>query len=96
MREVLVKAGWTLADSKIFVEAGLLPRIIRASMQYYFYLLLHLRHILVWDPLRIEEWFHTLNTMRPNYETPVPHAVRRSQVLLQSYTYLRTRRLPVL
>jgi hypothetical protein len=90
MCEVLVKAGWTLADSKMFVEAGLLPRIIRASMQYYFYLLLHLRHISSgtaenWKNIGLIHLEHHASQLR-NIRT---YAVRRSQVLLQSYTYLR-------
>ncbi len=89
MCEVLLKAGWILPDAKMFVEAGLLPRIIRTTMQYYFNLLLHLRHM----SSSIENWtnigsihlIHHASQLR-NIRT---YAVRRSQVLLQSYTYLR-------
>jgi hypothetical protein len=90
MCEVLMKAGWTLPDSKMFVEAGLLPRIIRATMQYYFFLLLHLRHISSgpaenWKNLgRIHLEHHAMQLR--NIRT---YAVKRSQVLLQTYTYLR-------
>jgi hypothetical protein len=59
-------------------------------MQYYFYLLLHLRHI---SSGPVENWKnigrihleHHASQLR-NIRT---YAVRRSQVLLQSYTYLR-------
>jgi hypothetical protein len=90
MCEVLMKAGWTLPDSKMFVEAGLLPRIIRATMDHYFYLLLHLRHlssgpVTNWKNIGRIHLLHHATQLR-NIRT---YAVRRSQVLLQVYTYLR-------
>ena len=90
MCEVLMKAGWTLGDSKMFVEAGLLPRIIRATMEYYFYLLLHLRQLSSgiasnWKNIGRIHLLHHAIQLR-NIRT---YAVRRSQVLLQVYTYLR-------
>jgi hypothetical protein len=90
MCEVLMKAGWTSSDSKMFVEAGLLPRIIRATMDQYFYLLLHLRHLSAgpvtnWTNIGRIHLLHHATQLR-NIRT---YAVRRSQVLLQVYTYLR-------
>jgi hypothetical protein len=90
MCEVLMKAGWTLSGSKMFVEAGLLPRVIHATMDQYFYLLLHLRHLSTgpvtnWRNIGRVHLLHHAAQLR-NICT---YAVRRSQVLLQVYTYLR-------
>jgi hypothetical protein len=88
--EILYRVGWTTADANLWITAGLLPRLIRATMQWWLELHIHLQTISNANP---EHWdevvlphieYHSKNLARIR-----KWSLTRSMLVLQSYIYLR-------
>jgi hypothetical protein len=90
MREVLFNAGWTKEDADVYCEAGLLPRIIRRSMTIYYELHIHFQTVAMMNPEAWEDCgkMHVDHHAKQLRQIRM-YAARRSQMILQTYTYLR-------
>jgi hypothetical protein len=88
--DVLYRAGWEHDHALLYFEAGMLPRIVKSTLQYYYQLLLHLRTISTKDP---NAWESTGSVHLLHHATQLRHirmfSTRRIQMITQNYTYLR-------
>jgi hypothetical protein len=90
IREVLYNAGWTQEDAELYCEAGLLPRIIARTFDFYYALLLNLlamanRNMDGWEHIGQEHLLHHARQLRIIRR----YASKRSQLILHVYVYLR-------
>jgi hypothetical protein len=89
-REVLYNNGWTTNDADLWITAGLLPKIIRHTMQWWLELHVSLQTISNANP---EHWDEVV-LPRISYHSKCLARIRkwsltRSMMILQSYIYLR-------
>ena len=88
--ETLYNAGWTTADANLWITAGLLPRIIRATMQWWLELHIHLQTISNANP---EHWDQAVIPHLEYHSRNLAHirkwSLTRTMLVLQNYTYLR-------
>jgi hypothetical protein len=89
MTDSLFHAGWEIEEANLFYQAGLLPTIMRLTMEHYWELLSHLRNIATehledWEAAFTHVVHHSekLRVIRDN-------AATRNQMLFQNYVYLR-------
>jgi hypothetical protein len=92
LQEILYGQGWSKEDVELFIALGLLPRIVQRLIALYYEMYLHFQRLVVRDPdpdhfkdfilLHIEYHARQLRQIRM-------YAVRRSQMIFRSYTYLR-------
>jgi hypothetical protein len=80
---------WTDADAKLYLVAVLLPRVIVATMDNYFHLLLHVRTM---SPT--EDIFEHLGAQHLSYHADQllqiqRYALTRQDLILKNYIYLR-------
>jgi hypothetical protein len=90
IKEILFNAGWTLKDADAFCMSGLLPQIIRHSIQTFYELHIHFQklpiaHFESWEAVGKEHVLHhALALMRIRR-----FALTRNQMILQTYLCLR-------
>jgi hypothetical protein len=89
MTDSLFHAGWDIEEANLFYQAGLLPNVMRLTMDHYWELLSHLRNIATehlddWEAAFTHVLHHSekLRVIRDN-------AATRNQMLFQNYVYLR-------
>ena len=89
MTDTLSHAGWEIEEANLFYQAGLLPNLVRLTMDHYWELFSHLRSVATdhpdnWEAALIHVQHHAekLRVIRDN-------AATRNQMLLQNYVYLR-------
>ena len=89
MTDSLFHAGWDIEEANLFYQAGLLPTVMRLTMEHYWELLSHLRNIATehlddWEAAYTHVLHHSekLRVIRDN-------AATRNQMLFQNYVYLR-------
>jgi hypothetical protein len=80
---------WTDADAKLYLVAGILPRVIVTTMDNYFHLLLHVRTM---SPS--EDIFEHLGAQHLLYHADQLLQIRRyaltqQDMILKNYIYLR-------
>ena len=92
MGAILRGEGWAVDDAKLYSQASLLPWVVRDTLSLYYDLLLFLRTVSsstnnadTWDLTDKEYVQHHADKLC----TIRMYANKRSQVVLQTYTYLR-------
>jgi beta-glucosidase-like glycosyl hydrolase len=92
IQEILYAQGWVKDDVDLYVASGLLPRITQRLLSLYYELYLHFQKLIAHNPE--PEHFKEFTMLHVEYHAKQLrhirlYAVRRSQMLLRSYTYLR-------
>jgi hypothetical protein len=89
MTDTLFHAGWEVKEANLYYQAGLLPNIMRLTMDHYWELFTHLRSMASmqvdnWEAAKMHLQHHAdkLRVIRDNAST-------RNQMLVQNYVYLR-------
>jgi hypothetical protein len=90
--ELLYSKGWARDDVDQYVITGLLPRIVQRLLAIYYEIYLHFQRLVVQNP--DPDHFQTYTMLHVEYHARQlryirMYAVRRSGMLLRSYTYLR-------
>jgi hypothetical protein len=93
MLDTLYHAGWEIHEALLFYQIGLLPNVVRLTMEHYYELFLHLRTL---GTTRPETW-DTLGFVHTNHHAEKLRVIRynassRAQMILQNYIYLRDAR----
>ena len=90
IKEILFNVGWTSQDADAYCMSGLLPRLMRQSLQTFYELHVHFQKLAIahhanWKDVGKEHVVHhSLALMRIRR-----FALTRNQMVLQTYTYLR-------
>jgi hypothetical protein len=93
MLDTLFHAGWELHEALLYYQMGLLPSIVRLTMEHYYELFLHLRTL---GTTRPENW-DTLGKIHTTHHAEMLRIIRcnassRAQLIMQNYMYLRDSR----
>jgi hypothetical protein len=92
-QEILFNAGWTILSAELWCRAGLLPHIMRRTLDLFSELHQHLlsthnAHATQWDTVtKVRVLFHAENLRRIRI-----FAQHRGQMILMNYIYLRDMR----
>jgi hypothetical protein len=90
MKEILFNVGWTSQDAEAYCMSGLLPRLMRQSLQTFYKLHVHFQNLAIahyanWKDVGKEHVLHhSLALMRIRR-----FALTCNQMVLKTYTYLR-------
>jgi hypothetical protein len=92
IQEILYSEGWARDNVDQYVSTGLLPRIVQRLLAIYYEIYLHFQRLVVQNP--DPDHFKTYTMLHVEYHARQlrhirMYAVRRSGMLLRSYTYLR-------
>jgi hypothetical protein len=95
IQEILYAQGWSKDDVDLYVVSGLLPRITQRLLALYYELYLHFQKLIAHNP--DPEHFKAFTMLHVEFHAKQRrqirlYAVRRSQMILRSYTYLRDAR----
>jgi hypothetical protein len=92
IQEILFTQGWAKDDVEMYVSSGRLPRIVQRLLSLYYELNMHFQKLITQnlDPAHFKEFtlLHVKYHARQLRQIRL-YAVRRSHVILRSYTYLR-------
>jgi hypothetical protein len=89
MTDSLFHSGWDIEEANLFYQAGLLPNVMRLTMEHYWELLSHLRNIAT---EHLEDWeaaFTHVSHHSEKLRVIRDNAATRNQMLFQNYVYLR-------
>jgi hypothetical protein len=91
IQEIIYAQGWSKDDVDLYVASGLLPRITQRLLSLYYELYLHFQKLIAHNPE--PEHFKMYTMLHVEYHARQlrhirMYAVRRSQMILRSYTYL--------
>jgi hypothetical protein len=90
MHEILYHEGWTQEDAEIYCDQGGVTRVVVLTFDNFYSLLLHIIGKSYKHP---EQWEHVgrqhLEFPAKNLRLIRKYALRRSQMILQNYIYLR-------
>jgi hypothetical protein len=93
MLDTLCHAGWELHKALLYYQIGLLPNVVRLTMEHYYKMFLHLRTL---GTTRPENW-DTLGKVHTAHHAEKLRIIRynassRAQLIMHNYMYLRDAR----